>query len=176
MARLFVAVQPPNEVLDALDRLARPEEPGVRWTRREHWHVTLRFLGEADPVAAAGALAELDGHEAEAVLGPTVTRLGRSVVCVPVQGLDELAAAVRAATGSVGEPSDPRPFVGHLTLARLGRGARCGLVGTPFSARFTVREVELVKSTLTAEGPIHEVLAHRGLSPREGPPGPAEAC
>lgn len=166
MARLFIAVQPPDDVLDALAALPRPDEPGVRWTRREHWHVTLRFLGEADPAAAAEALAGVDAHEAEAVLGPAVSRLGRFVVCVPVQGLDELAAAVRAATAAVGEPPDPRPFTGHLTLARLGRRAACGLTGTPFAARFPVREIELVQSVLTAEGPRHQVIARRGLQPR----------
>ncbi|WP_208029645.1 RNA 2',3'-cyclic phosphodiesterase [Rhabdothermincola sediminis] len=166
MARLFIAVQPTEEVLDALAALPRPDDPGVRWTRREHWHVTLRFLGEADPEEAAEALAGLDQPETEALLGPAVSRVGRFVVAIPVQGLDELAAAVRALTAGIGEPPDPRPFTGHLTLARLGRRAACGLAGAPFSARFPVREVELLRSTLTAEGPIHEVIARRPLRPR----------
>ena len=47
--RLFVAVWPARgrrpRCCSALDR---PDDPGVRWTTRDRWHVTLRFLGEVD--------------------------------------------------------------------------------------------------------------------------------
>jgi RNA 2',3'-cyclic 3'-phosphodiesterase len=164
VARLFVAATPPDEVLALIEELPRPAEPGVRWTARPQWHVTLRFLGEADVAAARAALATLDAPSATAELGPAVSRLGRSVVCLPVAGLDELAAAVRSATASVGEPPDPRPFAGHITLARLRRRAACGVTGTRIRATFPVEEVELVRSTLTADGPEYEVEARRRLS------------
>jgi 2'-5' RNA ligase len=164
--RLFVAVEPPPEVLDRIAALPRPDEPGVRWTRPEHWHVTLRFLGEAPLDAAVDALARLDAPAAVAEVGPVVSRLGRNVVCLPVRGLDALAAAVAEATGRVGEPPDPRPFTGHLTLARLRHRGACGLAGTPFAATFPVTEVRLVRSELTADGPVHTVEATRSLRPR----------
>jgi RNA 2',3'-cyclic 3'-phosphodiesterase len=163
VARLFVAVRPPDEVIEALEALDRPEEPGVRYTRREHWHVTLRFIGDADVDQVAAAIGRVDAPEAEAVLGPAVSRLGREVICLPVQGLDELAAAVRATTTGLGEPPDPRPFNGHLTIARLRRRGACRIAGAPFSATFAVRHIELVSSTLTSDGPIHDVVAERRL-------------
>jgi 2'-5' RNA ligase len=163
VASLFVAVTPPDGVLDLIEALPRPAEPGVRWTARPQWHVTLRFLGEAEVAAARTALAALEAPGVTAEVGPAVSRLGRSVVCLPVGGLDELAAAVRAETAAVGEPVDPRPFAGHITLARLRHRAACGVTGTPFSARFGVEEVELVRSTLTADGPVYEVEARRRL-------------
>ncbi|MER3453020.1 MAG: RNA 2',3'-cyclic phosphodiesterase, partial [Acidimicrobiia bacterium] len=43
--RLFVAVWPPEEVLDVVAKLPRPGVVGLRWTSREQWHVTLRFFG-----------------------------------------------------------------------------------------------------------------------------------
>ncbi|NIR41602.1 MAG: RNA 2',3'-cyclic phosphodiesterase, partial [Actinobacteria bacterium] len=55
MPRLFVAVWPPPSVVDLLARLPRREEPGVRWTTEAQWHVTLRFLGRADPADATAA-------------------------------------------------------------------------------------------------------------------------
>lgn len=165
MPRLFVAVEPPPEVLDRIAALPRPDEPGVRWTRPEHWHVTLRFLGEAPLDAAVDALARLDAPVTVAELGPVVSRLGRNVVCLPVRGLDALATAVGEVTAEVGEPPDPRPFTGHLTLARLKHRGACGLAGTPFSATFPVTEVRLVRSELTAEGPVHTVEAVRALRP-----------
>jgi RNA 2',3'-cyclic 3'-phosphodiesterase len=151
--RLFIAAVPPDEVLDALAGLPRPDERGVRWTRREQWHVTLRFLGEASVDDASSALGALDAGSVTATMGPAVSRLGRNVICVPVHGLDELAAAVRAATETVGEPPDPRPFAGHVTLARLNKRGSCRLAGERFTASFPVGEVALVRSTLTDQGP-----------------------
>lgn len=175
MARLFVAVRPPPEVLDVVATLPRPDEAGARWVPPAQWHITLRFFGDADPDEAADVLRRVPGalgaaaDGIEAVLGPAVSRLGRSVVCIPVAGLDGLAAAVRDATATIGEPVDPRPFAGHLTLARLrGRGS-CGLAGTRVSARFAVREVELVASTLGSAGAVHEVRAVVPLTPGSGP-------
>jgi 2'-5' RNA ligase len=161
--RLFVAAWPPDEVLDLLATLPRPEDPGVRWTQRDQWHVTLRFLGRADPDAAADALGRVRAPVAEAVLGPLTARLGRSVVVVPVAGLDGLARAVIGATAAVGEPPDPRPFAGHLTLARLRHRPACGVTGARCSARFPVREVHLVRSHLGQAGARYEILATHAL-------------
>jgi 2'-5' RNA ligase len=159
VARLFVAVRPPDDVLDVVAALPRPAESGVRYTTRAQWHVTLRFLGEADIDEAAVALDGLDAPGAEAVLGPQVSRLGREVVVVPVQGLDDLAAAVLGATADVGRPPDPRGFAGHLTIARLRRRGACRIAGAPVAARFPVHEVALMRSELRAEGSRYETIA-----------------
>jgi len=175
--RLFVAVQPPDDVLAAVAALPRPERPDVRWTSRDQWHVTLRFLGEVDdPAPVAAALDTAPLPPAEAVLGPEVAALGRHVVCVPVAGLDALAAGVVAATASFGDPPDDRPFHGHLTLARIGRrrggsggasgrsAARPGdLTGAPFDHRFPVDAVRLIHSRLGPGGARYEDLHIRPL-------------
>ncbi len=47
--RLFVAVVPPDEVLDDLEEHLEPRRDAgvdVRWTDRHQWHVTLAFLGD----------------------------------------------------------------------------------------------------------------------------------
>lgn len=164
MSRLFVAVRPPEQVLDAVAALERPDEPGVRYTGREQWHITVRFLGEADEGAARAALDNVDAGPAEAVLGPRVSRLGRSVIVLPVSGLDALVAAVVVATADVGEPPDPRPFNGHLTVARLRRRGACRIAGAALSASFPVTELELVRSDLRPEGARYEVVATRSLT------------
>jgi 2'-5' RNA ligase len=162
--RLFVAVWPPEEVVAALADLPRPDEPGVRWTRPGTWHVTLRFLGRAEPGVAAEALGDLRHGSVEAVAGPAVHRLGRSVLCVPVAGLDDLAGSVVAATASVGERPDPRPFAGHLTLARLRQRGACRLAGHRIAARWPVTEVTLVRSHLEPAGARYEVLDRVALT------------
>src|SRR6478735_2799993 len=119
MARLFVAVWPPPAVIQQLKALVRPELPNLRWTGPPQWHVTLRFMGSVDDVDAA--VAAFDGIESAPVVatfGPKIGRFGDRVLHVSVDGLTELAAAVARATADIGEPPDPRPFHGHLTLAR----------------------------------------------------------
>lgn len=173
--RCFIAVVPPPAVLAALAELPRPVEPGVRWTRPGTWHVTLRFLGDTDPAEVSRAMDALAGRHdppgfpgpVEAELGPAVARLGRHVVCVPVHGLADLAAVVGEATAHLGAPPDPRPFAGHITLARLRARAACGVAGAPVRARFAVTEVVLFSSVLDREGPTHTAL--RGW-PVGGPP------
>jgi 2'-5' RNA ligase len=167
--RLFVAILPPDPVLDAVAGLRRPERPGVRWTTRAQWHVTLRFLGEVpDP---GPVIAALDGARlapCEARLGPAVAGLGREVVMVPVDGLDVLADAVVTATAGLGRPPEDRPFTGHLTLARVRRGAprgaRRGVVGEAIEARFPVTDVRLVRSHLGRDGARYEDLHVRALA------------
>jgi 2'-5' RNA ligase len=156
VARLFIAAWLPDDVLDRVASLRRPEEPGVRYTRRDQWHITLRFLGEAEVGDAVAALDQLCAPTVTAELGPAVSRLGRNVVCVPVHGLEELAAKVAAVTAAIGEPPDPRPFAGHVTIARLRHRGSCRIAGEPISARFTVTEVHLVESIQRAGGVEYE--------------------
>lgn len=160
-----MAAWPPLDVCDALESIPRPVDRGVRYITRDQWHVTLRFLGTCDADVAARALAWLDVRPAVARCGPVVSHLGAEAVVVPVAGLDELAAAVVACTADVGEPPDPRPFTGHLTLARLGARAACGIAGAPFQATFAVHEVALVQSELGAHGVRYTTLATFHVEP-----------
>jgi RNA 2',3'-cyclic 3'-phosphodiesterase len=158
--RLFVGVCPPERVLDAIERVDRPRRDGVRWTRRDQWHVTLRFLGEvADSGPVAAALDSAPLRRCEASVGPKVEVLGRHVICLPVAGLGDLAQAVEEATAGFGQPPDDRRFRGHLTLARLRRGTRPrGLAGGPFEDRFPVTDVRLIRSHQGQDGVRYEDL------------------
>ena len=165
MPRLFVAVWPPEDVLNRLAVLPRPEVDGLRWTDQDHWHVTLRFLGwvdDVEPVRAAlagGAL--VAGGPVAAVLGPTVDRFGQRILHVPVAGLDGIAAAVVQSTAHLGKPPDDRPFNGHITLARAARDARVDLrplTGSAITAEWHVEAVCLVESRLAPSGAAYDVL------------------
>jgi 2'-5' RNA ligase len=168
LPRLFVAVWPPEEVLDRVAALDRPAVAGLRWTTRDQWHVTLRFLGqvpEADPVVEA--LAALDLSPANAVLGPAVDRFGRRIVHVPVGGLDAVAAGVVGATVGLGQPPDDRQFHGHITLARVTGRTRVDLrplSGTTVSAEWRVDAICLVESRLSPAGARYEVLERLPLA------------
>jgi 2'-5' RNA ligase len=164
VARLFVAVWPPEQVLDTVAALERPEIPGLKWTRREQWHVTLRFLGPVDGVSAvktALAPAVAGVPPTEAVLGPCVGRFAQRVLHVPVSGLDAVAAGVVQATRGLGRPPEDRPFAGHLTLARVAKASRVDLrplAGMPVEGRWVVDDVCLVESRLERSGARYQVV------------------
>ncbi len=163
MSRVFVAAWPPETVCDALEAIDRPVLDGVRWTRRDHWHVTLRFLGETDPHQIAADLAGLDHPVATAVLGTGVGRLGRDALVAPVTGLDDLAGAVVAALGA-----SPRHFLGHLTLARLRQQAACGparsiTAGLRAPLSWRVDRIAVVVSDLQPTGAVYSTVADIAL-------------
>ncbi len=145
MPRLFVAVWPPDDVLRELVAMPRPAVDGLRWTAPERLHVTLRFLGQCDEAEAQAALAAAPLPAAQVTLGPGVKRLGRGVLMVPVQGLDDLAAAVEAAISPAGLPPPDHPFTGHLTVARFKRKSPPGY-RPALEASFAVTEVALVRT------------------------------
>ena len=164
MPRLFVAVWPPDEVLDLIAGLPRPEVEGLRWTTRDQWHVTLRFFGsiELEPAAVALRSVAASASATTAVVGPATGRFGKRVLHVPVSGLEAVASVVVRATKEVGKPPEPRPFSGHLTLARA-RDRRRGvdlrpLVRTPIAAEWPVTEVCLVESHLNPKGANYQVV------------------
>jgi 2'-5' RNA ligase len=160
MSRLFVAVWPPSTVVVQLEDLEQPRDQGVRWVPMENRHITLHFLGEADPEAVMEALDAASLLRAHAHLGPAIDALTQRALVIPVTGLDELADAVRTRVRKLGSDQSRRAFVGHLTLARLARDARPHRsIGRPFSADFVVGEIALVESTLTSTGAVYETLA-----------------
>ena len=168
--RLFVAVWPPADVVRRLTELPRPDLEGVRWTTREQWHVTLRFLGAVPDVEeAAEVFRRIDVASAgpvSAEMGPETACLGRGILEVPVRGLDELARATVEATAGVGQPPDDRRFHGHLTLARARgrRGDLRRLRGTPLAGRWEVAAVTLVASTPHRDGSRYEVVSSLPLA------------
>ena len=154
--RLFVAVWPSAAVVDAVRGMPRPETDALRWTTEDQWHVTLRFLGEAEVDGVALALAGVDAPATTAVMGPVTGRFGRRIVHVPVSGLDDVAAAVWSALG----PED-RPFTGHLTLARARDRRGVDLrpyCGVPIAGEWRVDEITLVASHMSPKGARYEIV------------------
>lgn len=162
--RLFVAVWPDADASAALRLLHRKDQPGVRFVPEDNWHVTLRFLGRADPREVAVALDDVRVAPTRVQLGPVVELLSDHSVIVRAEGLDDWAAAVNRATRELGDAPPRRRFVGHVTLARLSQRARRqraslpGVVGTPLAASFTADEFTLVRSHLDPGGARYEVL------------------
>jgi RNA 2',3'-cyclic 3'-phosphodiesterase len=158
VARLFIAVWPPDGVVSELTGLHRKDQRGVRFVPPDNWHITLRFLGEADPDEVIEALDGAELPSARARLGPAVDVLADRALVVPVSGVNELAEAVTRLTANIGKPTRHR-FFGHLTLARLKPyAAMPRTLASMVSAEFDVDEIALVQSRLDPEGARYETL------------------
>jgi 2'-5' RNA ligase len=158
VARLFVAVWPPEDVVAELSSLHRKDQRGVRFVPPDKWHITLRFLGDADPERVTDALDGATFGRARARLGPGVDVISQRALVVPVHGLDALAATVTRHTAHLGDPPRKR-VLGHLTLARVKSHAPMPrALGALISAEFDVDEVALVQSRLDPHGARYETL------------------
>ncbi len=177
--RLFAALVPPAGVLDELDRVLAAEReswPDLRWTRREHLHVTLAFYGELEErqldrllprlERAAGRYPPLRLTLAGAGVFPSGGAHAR-VLWTGVYGdrrtLTRLAASVAAAGRRVGSPMGVRGqggeahkgFRAHLTLARSRRPMDLRPLAerlAAFAGRpWTATEIHLIRSHLGAQ-------------------------
>lgn len=182
MARLFVAIELPADVAAALAAL-RADLPDARWVRPAQLHLTLRFLGEVRAEAVPAVTGALDSLEAQAfelaLAGVGVFPGGRKPPRVlwagvrPADGVADLRRTVDAALDPVLGPdveSAGRPFVPHLTLARLEDRPRGPAVprfltahAALASAAWRVAEVVLFQSHLASHGATHVALTRRSL-------------
>ena len=182
--RVFVAVDPPAEVVDDLDAFLearRDAGEGLRWTPPSQWHLTLAFMAAApervvdDLVGRLGEAVERRAPVGLAIAGggcfPDVSRA--RVLWAGVQGgtaLAPLARSVRSTCAVVGAAPEGGPFRAHLTLARIPRprdATRWVRVLESYAGpSWSATEVAVVASHLPREKghrPRHEVLARLPL-------------
>jgi RNA 2',3'-cyclic 3'-phosphodiesterase len=176
LPRLFVAVWPPDWLSAEIASIDRQQIADLRWTRPNHWHITLEFLGSVGVGEVAGLeralrlrLSAFEGPVTALVEG-SPEPLSTHVWVLPIEGLNSLASAVRQVTapwhaqGRVRGPDagGERPFSAHLTLARTARSAPATLLsqleGRPISCSWEVREVTLVRSLTLPDGASYTVI------------------
>lgn len=177
--RLFVAIELPvglRETLRQVQESLRQASLPVRWVRPEGIHLTLKFLGEAaetrlgeimetlEPAGRGVAPFRLEACGAVPFPDRGAPRLIWVEVRGDVDSLRRLAAAVDAATGRIGFPTERREFRAHLTLGRVrgpGRGgwrAMMERVSERLSGPFEVRDYVLFQSRLGPGGSAYVPL------------------
>ncbi|MFJ9689317.1 RNA 2',3'-cyclic phosphodiesterase [Streptomyces bacillaris] len=171
--RVFLALAPPDDAKDELERALGPAyaaHPRLRWNRIEDWHITLAFLGELPPASVPPLMSPLSGLAA----GRRPLRLALrggghfdervlwSGIDGDLEGLHRLAADVRGLVRACGVSFSERPLRPHLTLARSRRGDRGAAVEiaaglAAFSGRtWAAERLHLVGSNIgRGPGPIH---------------------
>lgn len=176
MPRLFFAIELPekvrNEALRTAETMrASAGKPGglpaaVRWLPEEHYHLTLKFLGEFPTdripellMRAWSRLARSEPFTAElAGVGAFPSTRDARVLWLGLgRGQAEFARIARkldSAAGRFGVKREPRPFRAHLSIARLRDPEEIPLdqLLGPDSMPFSVAEVVLYESRLSPAG------------------------
>jgi 2'-5' RNA ligase len=177
MHRLFVAIRPPDPIIDALVD-AMDDSPELGWVASDNLHLTLRFIGEVErPLAndLADALSRVRARPFDIRINGVGRFDQRNSGALwagvePKEPLSALGAKVERVCQSVGLEPERRAFHPHITLARWkGRRTRevqaflertGGLASEPFA----VDEFILFESRLSRHGAHYEAVATYRLS------------
>jgi 2'-5' RNA ligase len=176
-ARLFVALELPAAVRDRLaewGKVVAAGLPGVRAVAVESLHVTLCFLGSVEVsevdaiIAACGVVSPMPAPSLRLRGGVWLPARRPRVLAVSLQDLGGRLGAVQAAlSDALAEGGwyapEKRPFLAHVTVARVGRGARVRrgseLPDVPDDLSFNGTTVTLFRSRLSPAGARYEGLA-----------------
>lgn len=181
--RAFVGIPLPDACRELAERLGRRITPLVRGTvspvRAENVHLTLKFLGDVPEAGPCGI-----GAVAEALAGvafprftlrfagggffpgPDRPRVVWAALAEGAGACQALARAVEEALAPLGVAAEAKPFVAHLTLARLREPGRGGdwpavlrLLAEAAWPAVEVGSLTLWRSVLGLGGTRHEALA-----------------
>jgi len=186
--RAFVAVQLPEWLKANVARVQASlkwhlRAHHLRWASTRQLHLTLKFLGEVDEEAVPEMTANLE--MAVAAVSPFTLSVGgfgcfpdgeRPRVCW--LGVEGAVAELTVLQQRVEEallpwsPQEARPFVPHLTLARVTRpvrGLRRDVAALPEAmihetlGSWEVKAVDFMRSVLLPQGARHELVKKVGL-------------
>jgi 2'-5' RNA ligase len=176
--RLFVCVDPSAAAMEHLGatvdglEVARADAPGhsTRMAARDRWHITVAFLGDVPVDRVDRARAALDAAAADRphptvrfAGGGTFGRGGFTILWAgiggDVDGLRELAAAVRAQLRRHRISFDRKGFKPHLTISRPG--ARV----PPEFLRLDVATLQAYEGPLWTINEMHLVASELGPRP-----------
>lgn len=177
--RLFVALVPPDEVVEDLaeflgPRQEAPEASGMRWTAPDQWHVTLAFMGDVadrhldELVERLGrAAARRSPLDLTVTGGGAFPNVGRARVVyagLDADGRDadlrHLAVGTRAAATKAGADAEGGRFRAHVTIARVGR---------PVDVTRWVRVLDAYRGPTWTADEVSLVQSHLGEGPRRRP-------
>lgn len=162
--RLFFALWPPPKTAHALARWARQMQGTP--TAEENIHLTLAFLGEAEPGPAHNAARRVQAHrQALPIEAVRYVKRNKMVWVGPREMPPALADLVARLHKSLREASftlDDRPFAAHVTLLRRAPPPPA-LPPLP-QLEWPVDEFLLVRSRASPRGSTYEPLGRYSLA------------
>ena len=179
MKRLFIALVLHQDIKTFLtkeitDRLKK-SNARVSWVPKENLHITLKFLGDTleDKIPSIiSCISELSiKHRAVHTSIGGVSTFGRAipkVVLVSTKGneeyLTEIASDVDIKLHELGFDKERLKFNPHITIGRIREKQRNEklhqMIGDLHhnKASFTIQKIALMKSTLTPQGAIYNII------------------
>ncbi|GGL81033.1 hypothetical protein GCM10010840_18560 [Deinococcus aerolatus] len=181
--RFFYALKVPASVTGPLAEAQRKLKGNWRTTGRDQMHVTLCYLPSV-PLARVAELKAL-GARLTQNLGPMDVKLRGTgyfpnegsprvwFVKVEAEGLDELAAALRAGVHELGLETEDMGFKAHITLARK-KGPAPRLQPLLFELGWTAGGATLQRSHLQKTGPVYEQVSTFRFQEQTQPAAPPD--
>jgi RNA 2',3'-cyclic 3'-phosphodiesterase len=183
--RAFIAIPLPDECRSLLDRMQqtlRSYGADIRWAAIPSIHLTLKFLGEADPdiIPNLSEALEQDIHSQHSFslrlhgTGCFPNPQNPRVIWCGIDGdtasLSQLQQQVETSCARFGFAPEDRDFHPHLTLGRV-KGKRnlqplieCIKMGSDLESSFIADHFHIYKSTLKPQGAVYSVLKTIALS------------
>jgi RNA 2',3'-cyclic 3'-phosphodiesterase len=165
--RLFFALWPPRETAQALARWAAEVhgQSGGKVNAEENIHLTLAFLGEAEPEPAIAAVRGIKGRRHQLPIDAARYVKKNEMVWVGPGSLPgelaALAADLRSVLTSAGFALEARPFAAHVTVLRKARMPK-SIPPLP-RVQWPVDEFLLVRSRTSPQGSAYEPLERFAL-------------
>src|SRR3954470_14977944 len=160
--RLFFALWPPRETAHALAEWANTvqRDTGGRATAEPTIHLTLAFLGDADPAKATASARRVRGKAFELPIDASQYWRHNKIVWVAPQAmppaLADLVAQLHGALKADGFVLESRPFAAHITLVRKAAPPK-SLPPLP-PLRWPAPEFVLVRSSPSNTGSRYETI------------------
>jgi 2'-5' RNA ligase len=184
--RAFLAIDPPEDILQAMSRLQeklkREISGRISWTKPQGQHLTLKFFGDISTEDVKNICSAVQNRvTSEPSLSLKIEKLGvfpgaRRPLVVwcgvtgDVEKLSVLQKQLDSDFAGIGFPRENRPFRAHLTIGRIKDPS--GLTGisealTKYNAfaagEFVCKKLILFQSRLTPQGAIYTKLAEFAL-------------
>lgn len=178
MPRLFVAIKiPPSNALDDIysELKQKLSQSKINWVNRDNFHLTLKFLGNVEDYYVNSLIKLLE----QVAAGNTnfvleTTKIGcfssKGKVHViwydykPNHLFNKLVSSIQKSLVELDFKSEKRNIMPHLTLGRVkylapGNNLQEIISGIePVSSMYKVDNFYLVKSTLTPNGAVYNVI------------------
>lgn len=147
--RLFIAIRLPKEITKKLiEYLTKIEQSNLKVVKEENIHITLKFIGNNNPIEIIKKLEKIKFNRFEVVvkgIGGFPNRSHAMVIWAGVFGAKKLA-------NRINRLFDNEEFIGHATIARTKKGKIIETNNDEFG-KFFVTKFELIESRLEKQGP-----------------------
>lgn len=180
--RSFISIPATPAITSAAKKIIgklKPLDDGIKWVPLDHFHLTLKFLGEVDNVEVP-AVCKAIRHVTDSIEPFELTFAGTggfpsaekprilvAGVDDPTGNLVAMVAGLEKQLAELGFKPEPRDYMPHLTLGRTRSNSRraCDEIvaamqkmGNVQLGEMVVDEVHLMASFLDKAGPTYQIM------------------